>query len=198
MRPLFGFWGIKVVANWKVATSVWVLGIRVATWQVETSVWVLGDQGCCNLPSCDLCLGSGGSMLLQPAKLRLLFGFWGIKVTTWPVATSVWVLGNKSRLNLTSGDLCLGSGGSRSLQPAKLRLLFGFWGIRLSCMAWAPAQSLSSRRCLPADGSLFWTKRREANPSRVLSISLANPDSHNFCLPRHLRSDFSSLLIHLL
>ncbi|KAJ7809670.1 hypothetical protein B0H13DRAFT_2385116 [Mycena leptocephala] len=28
LRPLFGFWGIKVVTNWKVATSVLVLGIK--------------------------------------------------------------------------------------------------------------------------------------------------------------------------
>ncbi|KAJ7310786.1 hypothetical protein DFH08DRAFT_822890 [Mycena albidolilacea] len=59
--------------------------------------------------SCDLCLGSKGSRSLQPAKLRLLFGFWEIKVATWPVATSVWVLGDKS-CNLASCDLCLGFG----------------------------------------------------------------------------------------
>ncbi|KAJ7730050.1 hypothetical protein B0H14DRAFT_2640308 [Mycena olivaceomarginata] len=63
LRLLSEFWGIEVAA-WQVATSVWVLGIKVAiqhvpgklqplfgfwgikvaSWQVATLVWVLGDQ----------------------------------------------------------------------------------------------------------------------------------------------------------
>ena len=154
---------------------------------------------------------------MQPAKLQLLFGFWGIRVATCQVATSVWVLGDQGCCNLPSCNLCLGSGGSRSLQPAKLQLLFGFWGIKVvaTCQVVTSVWVLGDQIelcglatgtisfCLvgdacPTEGSLFWPKRREADPSRVLSISLANPDSLNFCLPRHLRSDFSSLLIHLL
>ncbi|KAJ6623853.1 hypothetical protein B0H10DRAFT_1943632 [Mycena sp. CBHHK59/15] len=140
VRLLFGFWGIKAatwqvaISVWvlgdcksqpaKVRLLFGFWGIKAATWQVATSVWVLGNQGC-NLASCDfslgsgdkcrnlasgdLCLGSGGSRL-QPGKLRPLFGLWGIKVTTWQVGTSGWVLGDERR-NLASCNFCLGSGG---------------------------------------------------------------------------------------
>ncbi|KAJ7922621.1 hypothetical protein B0H13DRAFT_2267452 [Mycena leptocephala] len=119
-------------------------GIKVA--QVVTAIWALGDQ---SRTSCVRYLGSGGSKS-QPGKLRLLFGFWGIKVdklrllfgfwgikvATWQVATAVWVLGDQSRTScvryLGSGgskshklDCCLGSGGSKS---HKLRLLLGSGG----------------------------------------------------------------------
>ncbi|KAJ6620913.1 hypothetical protein B0H10DRAFT_1945740 [Mycena sp. CBHHK59/15] len=58
LRPLFGFWGLEVVA-WQASTSVWASrglrlwpgtlrllfgfwGLEVVVWQTATSVWVLG------------------------------------------------------------------------------------------------------------------------------------------------------------
>ncbi|KAJ7430478.1 hypothetical protein B0H11DRAFT_1942950 [Mycena galericulata] len=79
--------------------------------------------------------------------LRLLFGFWGIEVAAWQLATSVWVLGDQG-CNLASCDFCLGSGGSRS-QAGKLRPWFGFWGIRLSCGLASRNLFLASRQRLP-------------------------------------------------
>ncbi|KAJ7504674.1 hypothetical protein B0H11DRAFT_2187102 [Mycena galericulata] len=64
--------------------------------KVATSAWALGGRGR-NLANCDLCLGSGRSML-QPGKLQLPFGFWGVEVATWQIATSVWVLGAQIEL----------------------------------------------------------------------------------------------------
>ncbi|KAJ7849497.1 hypothetical protein B0H14DRAFT_2582434 [Mycena olivaceomarginata] len=82
--------------------------------------------------------------------LRLLFGFWGIEVAAWQVATSVWVLGDQGH-NLASCDFCLGSGGSR-LQAGKLRPWFGFWGIRLSCGLASRNFFLASRQRYAPDG----------------------------------------------
>ncbi|KAJ7495770.1 hypothetical protein B0H11DRAFT_1910514 [Mycena galericulata] len=101
------------------------LFIHKATWQPLTKHWQSVVFSC---PASALAVVSPWHESFyilciawpQPGKLRPLFGFWGIKVATWQVATSVWALGDKSR-NLS--------------QPGKLRLLFGFWGIKV--VTWA-------------------------------------------------------------
>ncbi|KAJ7899168.1 hypothetical protein B0H14DRAFT_3124191 [Mycena olivaceomarginata] len=103
LRPLFGFWGLEVVA-WQAATSVWASeGIGVVAWQA----------------------GASGS---SPGKLRPFFGFWGLDIVAWQAATSVWVLGQQIEIwpdqsQLLSGQsrmLCLD--GSRTTWPVVLPL----------------------------------------------------------------------------
>ncbi|KAJ7498360.1 hypothetical protein B0H11DRAFT_2381642 [Mycena galericulata] len=87
LRPLFGFWGLEVVA-WQATTSVWgasgsspgklrplfgFWGLDVVAWQAATSVWVLGEQ---------IEIWPGQSQLLS-SQSRMLWA--DGNRTTWPV-----------------------------------------------------------------------------------------------------------------
>ncbi|KAJ6579450.1 hypothetical protein B0H10DRAFT_1962859 [Mycena sp. CBHHK59/15] len=126
LRPLFGFWGLEVVA-WQASTSVWASrglrlwpgtlrllfgfwGLEVVVWQTATSVW--GASG--SWPGkLRLLFGHQGAPGSSPGKLRPLFGFWGLDVVAWQAATSVWVLGEQ--IKIWPGQAQLLSGQSRML-----------------------------------------------------------------------------------
>ncbi|KAJ7791916.1 hypothetical protein B0H14DRAFT_3160653 [Mycena olivaceomarginata] len=136
LRPLFGFWGLEVVA-WQAATSVWASGgIGVVAWQAvnlflgsgglrlwteaASSVWASGGIGR-GLASCDFCLGSGG--LSHGLKLRLLLG----------------IRGHRGR-GLASCDFCLGIRRHLGRRQASCDLFLGSGG--LTVVAWQAATSV--------------------------------------------------------
>jgi hypothetical protein len=122
-------------------------------------------------------------------------GLWGIKVTTWQVVTSGWVLGDESR-NLASCDFW------RIRVVAACQVVTSVWvlGDQIELFAWPLAQSLSVQSAMVAPIMGLCSGPRDAKlilhgycqfhwQTLILLI---------FGLPRHLCSDFSFRLIRLL